>query len=182
MKVYLYDVSYFFNQFFIFVKKKNKKLTHIFLKKNNYYSIKTTCAKKTTTIVKNATYIFPRNDPRVNDEYEIEAYRKLVLRSAGLPQDTLFDINNLEIIKLCKNTINLYLFYSIKIETVYSRCVSIKIMFSKSILFIMGFILNIMMCAICPQLMFLFCILLFISIIIKNYRMHKRLDKESKER
>ena len=53
-----------------------------------------------TTIVKNVTYIFSGNNPHVNDEDEIEAYRKLVLRSAGLPEDILFDINNLEIIKL----------------------------------------------------------------------------------
>jgi hypothetical protein len=51
-------------------------------------------------IVKNAPYILSGNNPHVNNENEIEAYRKLVLRSAELPEDTSFDINNPEIIKL----------------------------------------------------------------------------------
>ena len=60
-----------------------------------------------TTIVKSAPTI--HHDSKchhVNDKGDIEKYRKLVLRSAGLPEDTLFDINNLEIIKLfnTKNT------------------------------------------------------------------------------
>ena len=71
-----------------------------FLKKNNYYSIKTTRAKKMTIIVRNAQYIFPGKYLDVNDEEDIKKYIKIVLISAGLPQDTLFDINNPEIIKL----------------------------------------------------------------------------------
>lgn len=60
-----------------------------------------------STIFKDAKYIFTGNCPHVNNENKIEEYRKLVLKIAGLPEDTLFDAKNSKIISLFNKNLNI---------------------------------------------------------------------------